>query len=1031
MSCEFHQIVSSDKGAPCAACIQAPSDETWTLRPVTVVHYLVPNLDQSEAEIRESIVRAVTEVFVEHGAQVKSDVETASGLAAFRANARDEHAISNALSCALEAKEMLRDHTRSEWREATGILELRGGIATGLMLVNEAGEVAPNGGGVPVVIARILASAAGPDELLSDEFSALSGQASEAFEAVAPLTHAGIQVPAWNVNTLALPRRRHAGRLLSQRSQRALVGRERELSQVQETFEIALESQQLQRVAIVGERGSGRGRFIDEAAERITVAWKESTATRAMIRGQDEMKVPFELRRDLVSSLLDAFSEAESPEERLNETLAALATHQPALTDRFVRERLAIVAGITELSSEAARDADHASEATYVAVSTLMKAAAQRGGLVMSVHDLGNAGEDHRRQLLRLLDGLRGLPVLVLYATAPGHVPERDWGLSEVDDHEVRLEALTLQAGTHLLDQLLGRPDALLPEISRKLVEHCKGLPLVLEQLLAALGDTEQLRQDRADGRWHIDNAEAIERLPDELGALFSSRLDQLAPDELTALTRAAIVGSVFWRSLVGDLGTRNVSAVFRRLEDRGFVRQLTGKELAAEVAYGFTHPNLRPLLLSRSEEEERGLIHAKTARWLTTHARDDDMRWTSAIAWHFRCGNEREQSATYDMRAGKWARETGDLGLAIEHFERAHTDSPTQELQIEALLAQGESLLLARRPNEAHPLLDEAATWIDEEGDPELVLRCLGARIYALNDALDLEQTEELIERALPLAASLGDKRAEARLLLEQARVNLGRGKHQDALSALERAAPMAEAEQDALVQTSVHLLLGRLQMHMGELSKARATLDEAAQQATELHHEVLYELAREGKAWVALAQGEVDEGAALFKDGARVFDRLGSPRPALRCALGLAHVSASRSNFTEAANEAADAYTRAHDSGEPVLEAWALSSIAWIFGEVKRGKHKLKAKALNAAAIRVAKIDLGEHLTRAMQALDKVGGGPGLYRGHTALALAEHLSDQNAEGLDEAMKVAREAVEGFESGRLRIRYEALETRA
>jgi hypothetical protein len=111
--------------------------------------------------------------------------------------------------------------------------------------------------------------------------------------------------------------------------------------------------------------------------------------------------------------------------------------------------------------------------------------------------------------------------------------------------------------------------------------------------------------------------------------------------------------------------------------------------------------------------------------------------------------------------------------------------------------------------------------------------------------------------------------------------------------------------------------------------------------------------------------------------------------------------------------------------------MQAWALSSIAWIFGEVRRGKHKLKASELTSAAMAVAKIDLGRHLREALTALDEMGGGPGLYRGHTALALAEHLADQQDDEAQAALEVAEAAVTGFKAGRLRIRLEQLRARS
>jgi predicted ATPase len=103
--------------------------------------------------------------------------------------------------------------------------------------------------------------------------------------------------------------------------------------------------------------------------------------------------------------------------------------------------------------------------------------------------------------------------------------------------------------------RILQRADLVPDDLVELIVGRCDGNPFFVEELLKMLVDDRVIRTDGPDGRWSIDGDRlALSRVPATLTGVLQARLDNLAPQELTVLQCASIVGRVFWDTSVAAL---------------------------------------------------------------------------------------------------------------------------------------------------------------------------------------------------------------------------------------------------------------------------------------------------------------------------------------------------------------------------------------------------------------------------------------------------------------------------------------------
>lgn len=579
---------------------------------------------------------AMTAELVDAGGTVEKFVGDAV-MAAFGVPVAQEDHVERALHAALAMQRRLEQAFGGE-------LSLRIGVNSGEVVVGAARERSSFASGDAVNVAARLEQAAGAGEILCGERAA--ALASGAFEFEAPMLAEAKGKPGGVacrklVRALSLMRPRGLPGLKP-----AFVGRDHELSLVQEAFVLAAERGKPQLVTIMGEPGVGKTRLVRELWE-----WLGGEAFDTVRRTGRCM--PYGLARTygpIGEILKEHYGILDSdPTERI---LALLGE----------RELLGLALGLDvagELHPIDARDRLHDAWIDFVA-----ELAGERP-LVLLVEDL-HWGEEPLFELLeRMLLEMRA-PVFLL-ATARPELLELSptWGRGRVASEWIWLEPLTGEDIDRMVTSVIS---ADVPEAARALLRRAEGNPLFVEELLATLIERGALD---VTGGWDVARVPADAALPDSVHAVLAARIDTLSPEEKAALQAAAVIGRVFWPNAVREL-LGGAEPDFGALERRDFIRRSSGSSLVGEREFVFKHALTREVAYGSLTRRDRARLHGDLGTWLERRggSRDEDagrlaLHYAEAVrpedsdlAW----GDEPDRYEELRAKAVTWLRRAAEL---------------------------------------------------------------------------------------------------------------------------------------------------------------------------------------------------------------------------------------------------------------------------------------------------------------------------------------------------------------------------------
>ena len=298
--------------------------------------------------------------------------------------------------------------------------------------------------------------------------------------------------------------------------------------------------------------------------------------------------------------------------------------------------------------------------------------------------------------LLDLLEQLRETvhgPLLLIGTGRPELLERRPGFGVRAGVDTITLEPLSPDAGRELLAELLGGepPPALLP-----MVAHAEGNPFFVEEVLGSLIDGGLLA--RQNGGWVLTETAAAHTVPDTVQAVVAARIDLLEPADKAALQAAALIGRVFWSGPVYEL-LEGLEPDLRVLEERDFIRRRHGSAIEGEREYAIKHTVTREVAYASIPKARRARLHAAFAGWLERFGGGRDEH-APLLAHHFAeaarpedadlawAGEERElvrlqaQAATWLERAANLAIRRCDVDEALVDLHRALEYADTTEAQ-------------------------------------------------------------------------------------------------------------------------------------------------------------------------------------------------------------------------------------------------------------------------------------------------------------------------------------------------------------
>jgi DNA-binding SARP family transcriptional activator len=704
-----------------------------------------------------------------------------------------------------------------------GEVELRIGVSTGEVFASGVEKAGALVTGAALHAAKRLGEAAAPGEILVGASTyRLVHQAVEAKQ------RRRFMAGAWVLHRLvegapAIPRRLEA----------PLVGRRRELGELEEAYERALSEGRCVVAPIVGDAGIGKTRLANELSARA-----RHTATvltgRCVSYGEGATWLP------------------------IAEAIRSVAGQAP--DDRVAR----VLAGVLG-EDEAASTGE-----TFWGVRRILETLAADRPVVLVLEDVHWA-EPTLLDLVEYLEGFaKQAPMLVLCVARP-ELLDAHPGWAE---KSLVLDPLPEADVLALIDDL-GGPE-LDPAVRERVAEVAEGNPLFAEQLLA----------------WAAESG-GLDAVPPSVEALLHSRIDRLPSEQRAALDRAAVVGREFAPVTIQALSppeaVAGIGPVLLELVRAGLLDPAPSRA-AREDGFRFHHALVRDVAYAGVPKSDRAELHERAAEWLEHEesVRDELVGYHLEQAYRCRLAlgaadrHARALAADAGKRLGDagiraWKR--GDVPATVNLLTRATSLLPAEQEFLRELLCELGVALRAggeidRGKASFARAIDASTAAHDHRVELRARIELAGAEL-AGNPEAGPDELLTLAGRAIPLFEGLRDDRSLGRTWLlagqvhgpmrcqnaawaqasDEARVyyersgwppsiclsNLAAALYHGptpASEGIERCERLLSDVIDLVTQASIHAVLGAFHALRGEFEEARGLVDRSIRIFGDLGH-------------------------------------------------------------------------------------------------------------------------------------------------------------------------------------------------
>ena len=581
-----------------------------------------------------------------------------------------------------------------------------------------------------------------------------------------------------------------------------LVGRQRELRLLLDTFDRVRTERRAHLFTLVGAPGVGKSRLTGEVLARIS-GQGDARILRGRCLPYGSGITWFPMSEILREDAGIAFGDPrEAGLARLDKRVAEVIASETER--RTLRARLAVLLGLeTPADALPGTAADGVPREIAWALRRYVEALAERAPLVLVVDDLQWAEDALFGAVEQIADRVTEVPLLVLCIARPELLELRaGWGGGKANATLITLDALSPAETRTLIGRLLDVDD--LPEALRqRIVERSEGNPLFCEEFLRMLIDDGRVVRDGE--RWRATGDIAQVRVPETVQAVLGARLDRLGPGERRALQVASVIGEKFALGQVAALGVDDAAGVLDRLLRKGLVSE--DREAGEPDAYRFKHLLVRDVAYASLAKAERADLHERFARELETAlaARRDEV--LPLVAHHA------ERAFT----------------LAAELRQPKNVVAPRAARALELALAQGEIALSrgdVRAVGVAGAVARRAVDAIDGSTRQRLEVEALELTYVSATEPYHVtrDRARALADRAL----AAGEPRIAGRAMIEGITADLFGGDDPELFATAERTAQLFDSIGD--VGGAIHARLLGLEQHFAT-GALRRMLEEGAE--------------------------------------------------------------------------------------------------------------------------------------------------------------------------------------------------------
>jgi DNA-binding response OmpR family regulator/class 3 adenylate cyclase/predicted ATPase len=596
-------------------------------------------------------------------------------------------------------------------------LQVRTGIATGLVVINDQGAV-----GEPSTLAPHLRSVAPPNAILiAASTRRLLGRA---FVCGDPGSYELAGVSQKVAACLVAGRQAVESRFSSMRGPRLtqFVGRQHELQRLLVLWD-GTKADAGQVALLCGEAGIGKSRVCEVFLQHI------AAEPHIKIRYQCALHHASSPFYPVIDQLEQAahFEPGDGPAAKL-EKLGATLSETGAATLADIRSCAALLSIPTGEIPAQTPTPQRRKDLTIAALVRQLLGLARTAPVVIELADAHWADSSTLELFSRIIASIKTAPVFVLISFRPEFFPQ--W-LDEPHVTMLRLDRLGREQTEAIVFDVAGHK-TLPQEVSAQIISKTDGVPLFVEELTKSVLESGLL-QDAGD---RLVTVRALPPLaiPTTLLGSLTARLDRLGPVKEIAQIGAAI-GREFSYRLLAAVAPLSGPPLHAALAQLAAPELIFVRGEPPDSTYVFKHALVQDAAYGTLVRSDRQQLHGRIADALEEGFPETVETQPELLAHHLIQAGLTERAMNYLRKAGKRTIERSANAEAVRHLTQAlellqtRPEGPArtrQALELEVMLSQAMIAAYGYAARETAAVLLRAKSHIDDLADPAQKLAVL-----------------------------------------------------------------------------------------------------------------------------------------------------------------------------------------------------------------------------------------------------------------------------------------------------------------
>ena len=532
-----------------------------------------------------------------------------------------------------------------------------------------------------------------------------------------------------------------------------IVGRTTELQTMQDTLQATIDSGTLQVITIEGESGIGKSRLLYEFERLIGLLPEQIELFRGRVHQEIGQKA-YALFRDLLANYFDIHHRNSSQiarEKFVRGIVHGLDDERGAEPAHYIGKLMGFdFADSPYINAEVDTSRQLRETAFQELVRFFTAVAFQNSAVVLFLEDIHWADEGSFDLIDYLVQECVNVPILLVCLARPTLFDKRpSWAIIESLNptiyNRIPLPILSSIDSRHLAMEILRNAKHLPNRLIDMIVTGAQGNPFFLEELIAMLIEWEVITPDESG--WQINMLD-VPNIHDPLSVadLVEKRLEHLPALERRVLEKAAVLGHIFWDSVLihliqaedSQVSSHDIIETLYRLEKEAWIYRRQLSTIGDMQEFGFRHDSLQESIYKMLPGDRRQTDHRHAAEWFTRRTNRHGRPFTPVIANHFEQANRPGFAANWYHRAAEYARDVYMPETAISYFSTALTLLPytSDSVPVRILLNEGVADMLRgqSRFQEAMEAYQQMISTAESASDTEAQMRGLRALLLLLS---------------------------------------------------------------------------------------------------------------------------------------------------------------------------------------------------------------------------------------------------------------------------------------------------------